>query len=46
MPLGIGTLQIQVEDDLNEVHTLHLQDVMHLPDAPLIIFVPQVFIQQ
>ena len=46
MPLGIGTIQIKVEDDLNELHIIHLYDVHHLPEAPVNIFVPQVFIQQ
>ena len=37
---------IKIEDDLNHVHALEIQDVRHMPEIPLNIFVPQAFIQQ
>ena len=45
-PIGIGRIQIKIEDDENKVHKLQLDNVRYLPNAPLNIFVPQVFIQQ
>ena len=45
-PFGVGSVCQQVEDDLNEQHTIELHNVMHMPDAPINILVPQVFIQQ
>ena len=45
-PIGIGTVLLKIEDDLNHLHTLEIQDVRHMPDIPLNIFVPQAFIQQ
>lgn len=45
-PVGLGTVVLKLEDDLNQVHSLELHDVRHMPDAPLNILVPQVFIQQ
>ena len=45
-PIGIGTVFLKIEDDLNHIHTLEIQDVRHMPDIPLNIFVPQAFIQQ
>ena len=45
-PLGVGTIHVEIEDDLNAKHTIELHDVMHMPDAPINILVPQVFIQQ
>ena len=37
---------LKIEDDLNLIHTLEIQDVRHMLDIPLNIFVPQAFIQQ
>ena len=45
-PIGIGTVLLKIEDDLNHIHTLEIQDVRHMPDIPLNIFVPHAFIQQ
>ena len=45
-PIGIGTVLLKIEDDLNHIHALEIQDVRHMPDIPLNIFVPQAFIQQ
>ena len=45
-PIGIGTVLLKIEDDLNHIHTLEIQGVRHMPDIPLNIFVPQAFIQQ
>ena len=45
-PQGIGSVQLRIEDDLNDIHTIHLHDVQYLPEAPINIFVPQVFSQQ
>ena len=45
-PIGIGTVLLKIEDDLNHVHTLEIQDARHMPDILLNIFVPQAFIQQ
>ena len=45
-PQGIGSIRLRIEDDLNDIHTIHLHDVRYLPDAPINIFVPQVFSQQ
>ena len=45
-PIGIGTVLLKIEDDLNHLHTLEIQDVRHMPDIPLNIFIPQAFIQQ
>ena len=45
-PIGIGTVLLKIEDDLNHVHALEIQDVRHMPEIPLNIFVPQAFIQQ
>ena len=45
-PQGIGSIRLRIEDDLNDIHTIHLHDVRYLPEAPINIFVPQVFSQQ
>ena len=45
-PQGIGSIWLSVEDDLNDIHTIHLHDVRYLPEAPINIFIPQVFSQQ
>ena len=45
-PQGIGSIRLRIEDDLNDIHTIHLHDVQFLPEAPINIFVPQVFSQQ
>ena len=45
-PQGIGSIRLRIEDDLNDIHTLHLHEVRYLPEAPINIFVPQVFSQQ
>ena len=45
-PIGIGTVLLKIKDDLNHVHALEIQDVRHMPEIPLNIFVPQAFIQQ
>ena len=45
-PIGMGTVLLKIEDDLNHVHALEIQDVRHMPEIPLDIFVPQAFIQQ
>ena len=45
-PQGIGSIRLQIEDDLNDIHTIHLHDVRYLPEAPINIFVPQVFSQR
>ena len=45
LPMGIGTIQIKVDDDLNNAHMWLLHDARHLPNAPLIIFVPWELIQ-
>ena len=45
-PQGIGSIPLRIEDDLNDIHTMHLHDVLYLPEAPINIFVPQVFSQQ
>ena len=45
-PIGIGTVLLKIEDDLNHVHVLEIQDIRHMPEIPLNIFVLQAFIQQ
>ena len=45
-PHGIGSIWLRIEDDLNDIHTIHLHDVRYLPEAPINIFVLQVFSQQ
>ena len=45
-PQCIGSIQLRIEDDLNDIHTIHLHDVRYLPEAPINIFIPQVFSQQ
>ena len=45
-PTGIGTVLLKIEDDLNHVHALETQDVRHMPEIPLNIFILQAFIQQ
>ena len=45
-PQGIGSIRLRIEDDLNNIHTIHLHDVQYLPEAPINIFIPQVFSQQ
>ena len=45
-PQGIGSIQLRIKDDLNDIHTIHLHDFQYLPEAPINIFVPQVFSQQ
>ena len=45
-PQGIGSIRLRIEDNLNDIHTIHLHDVRYLPEAPINIFVPQVFSQQ
>ena len=45
-PIGMGTVLLKIEDDLNHVHALEIQDVRHMPEILLNIFVPQAFIQQ
>ena len=44
-PQGIGSIQLRIADGLNDIHTIHLHDVWYLPEAPINIFVPQVFSQ-
>ena len=43
---GIGSIWLRIEDDLNDLHTIHLHDVWYLPEAPINIFVPQMFSPQ
>ena len=45
-PQGIGSIRLRIEDDLNDIHTIHLHDVLFLPEAPINIFAFQVFSQQ
>ena len=45
-PQGIRSARLKIEDDLSDIHTIHLHDVRYLPEAPINIFVPQVFSQQ
>ena len=45
-PQGIGSIRLRIEDDLIDIHTIHLHDVWYLPEAPINIFVLQVFSQQ
>ena len=45
-PQGIRSIRLRIEDDLNDIHTIHLHDVWYLLEAPINIFVPQVFSQQ
>ena len=45
-PIGMGTVLLKIEDDLNHVHALEIQDVRHMPEILLNIFVPQALIQQ
>ena len=45
-PQGIGSIRLRIEDNFNNIHTIHLHDVQYLPEAPINIFVPQVFSQQ
>ena len=45
-PQGIGSIQLRIEDDLNDIHTIHLHDVWYLPEAPINIFIPELFFQQ
>ena len=45
-PQGIRSIQLRIEDDLNDIHTIHLHDVWYLPEAPINIFVPQMFSPQ
>ena len=45
-PQGIGSIRLRIEDDLNDIHTIHLHGIRYLPEAPINIFVPQVFSQQ
>ena len=45
-PQGIGSIQFKIEDDLNDIHTIHLHDIWYLPEAPINIFIPQVFSQE
>ena len=39
-PQGIGSIRLRIEDDLNDIHTIHLHDIQYLPEAPINIFVP------
>ena len=45
-PQGIGSIQLRIEDDLNDIHTIHFHDIRNLLEAPINIFGPQVFSQQ
>ena len=45
-PQGIGSIRLHIEDDLNDIHTIHIHDVRYLLEAPINIFVLQVFSQQ
>ena len=45
-PIGMGTVLLKIEDDLNHVHALEIQDIRHMPKIPLNMFVPRAFIQQ
>ena len=45
-PQGIGSIRLRIEDDLNDIHTIHIHDVRYLLEAPINIFVLQVFSQQ
>jgi hypothetical protein len=46
LPLGIGTVKVTLDDDTGERHDLLLENVRHLPNSPICIFVPQDFAQQ
>ena len=46
VPQAIGSIRLRIEDDLNDIHTIHLHDVRYLTEAPINSFVPQVFSQQ
>ena len=45
-PQGIGSIRLKIEDHLNNIHTIHLHEVQYLPEAPINIFIPQVFSEQ
>ena len=45
-PLGISSVKVLVKDDQSDIHTLHLNEVHHIPSLPINTFVPQVFVQQ
>ena len=45
-PRDIRSIRLRIEDELNDIHTIHLHDVQYLLEAPINIFVPQVFSQQ
>ena len=32
---GIGSIRLRIEDDLNDIHKIHLHDVRYLPEAPI-----------
>ena len=32
-PQGIGSIRLRIEDDLNDIHTIHLHDVWYLPQG-------------
>ena len=38
-PQGIGSIQLRIEDDLNDIHTIRIHDVRYLPESPINIFV-------
>ena len=45
-PQGIRSIRLKIEDDLNDIHTIHLHGIQYLLEAPINIFIPQVFSQQ
>ena len=45
-PQGIGSIRLKIEDDLNDIDTIYIHNVQYLLEAPINIFIPQVFSQQ
>ena len=45
-PQGIGSIWLRIEDDLTDIHTIHLHNIWYLPEAPINIFIQEVFSQQ
>lgn len=45
-PIGIGTVQFYMEDDLGQVHVIEIEDALHVPNNPINLFSPQQWARQ
>ncbi len=40
-PIGIGTIQFYIEDDIGQHHIIEVEEALHVPNNPINLFSPQ-----